>query len=434
MGATFCSLLTIPPDPPLDHDEIYWVGSAYYYDLAFVQKDWHNPAWGFLPARENPPVAKYVLGLGLAAAGHRVTTIDSLSYFYLFWLGWEKSPEQQGIGLSKDMEKRVDVVNAATPGFRQRVAEQTRAPLNRSVIRAGRNTVIVCSVVASLLLFLLSASGGDWFAALISSQLFLLHPIVVAASSHAMSDAVAAMFSIAAALSAYWWWRRVSAPSANDFSSGVGSSIIAGVVLGLACGAKMNSLVIAAVVGLLTAIVTIRQWLGGDRLAAIRVCLQGAILFLVALLVFVFVNPAILRDPVGGLAATVVEHSHTEKLQTDLNFTHLEGLGEKFGAVVSMGFFGWALFSCMAMIVFWAIVCRWKEAGVRFAVCWWVIAAICVTIWVPFRWPRYVMPLVPPSAWLVGCFLSAALRKLGRLGGKGKRVATSELHVAAADF
>jgi hypothetical protein len=36
-------------------DEVYWIGSAYYFDLAFVWGEWGHPDWQLLPARENPP-------------------------------------------------------------------------------------------------------------------------------------------------------------------------------------------------------------------------------------------------------------------------------------------------------------------------------------------------------------------------------------------
>lgn len=450
LGELLVWLLLQPVDTPLDHDEIYWVGSAYYYDLAFVQRDWTHPAWLLLPARENPPVSKYVIGLGLAAAGHRITTIDSLSYFYLFWLQWENNADAHVTG--PDGEKRARVVEAATPGFRQRVLEKRRAPLTRPVVRAARNTVLVCAFLASLLLFMLATIAGDRMASLLASQLLLLHPAVVYASSHAMSDAIALMFSIAAALAAFWWYRRfsqlsqadlISSPSPGSlgefalppdedtagvalprrqgvqFSQGLSSSITSGVLLALACGAKMNSLVIVVLTGVMVASVTMQRWMARERAGAITAVAHGLIILLVALSVFVVINPAILQDLPGGLAATVMEHRRTEQLQTDLAHPTLVSLPAKLEAVISMGFFGWPPFAAMVLIVVWSAVRRRHDDGIRFAVCWWLVAFICVTLWIPFMWSRYIIPLLPPSVWLVGCFSSAGARWLIRAFRQG---------------
>ena len=67
VGALFWWTQQRPP-PLLDHDEVYWIGSAYYYELALVRHDFDDPAWGWLPERENPPVCKYEIGLGLHLA------------------------------------------------------------------------------------------------------------------------------------------------------------------------------------------------------------------------------------------------------------------------------------------------------------------------------------------------------------------------------
>jgi hypothetical protein len=74
-----------PGSEPVVEDELYWIGSAYYHHLAFGQRDTSNPDWRLLPARENPPVAKYVIGASLAFAGQSVESLDLLGGFYLLF-------------------------------------------------------------------------------------------------------------------------------------------------------------------------------------------------------------------------------------------------------------------------------------------------------------------------------------------------------------
>ncbi|MEO6992608.1 MAG: phospholipid carrier-dependent glycosyltransferase [Lacunisphaera sp.] len=408
IGSSFCLLAFHPADPSLDHDEIYWIGSSYYYDLAFVKWDWKNPAWRLLPARENPPVAKYVIGLGLAEAGHHVTTIDNLSYFYLFWLGWEKNPAAHGEGV--DIEKRVKVLEAAAPGFRERVVENTHAPLTRPFVRAARDTVLVCTALASLALFLLGWRSGDWLGGLLASQLLLLHPAVVFAATHAMSDSIALMFSIAAAFAAYRWFEHFSRPVVTRFTDGLTLSIATGILLALACGAKMNSLVLVILTGALVAMVAGQKWLSRQRVEAAHASAHGLIILAVSLFGFIGINPAIIQDLRGGLAASFLEDQHTLAIQMDASNSHLSDIAAKLDAVVSMGFYHWSIFGIVLAILIWAMAFQWHQNIFRFTICWWLITFLCVTAWIPLAWPRYVIPLLAPSALLVGCFASIQIR------------------------
>jgi hypothetical protein len=405
-------LLYQPLYPDLDHDEVYWVGSTYYYDLAFVQRDWVHPAWQLLPARENPPVSKYVLGFGLAAAGHRITTLDSLSYFYLFWLRLENNPEVTGAGQTPDYQKRFHVLDAATPGFRESVVERKRSPLTKPIIQAARATSTLCVVLASLLLLLLVSRAGDWIAGLIAGLLLLLHPLVLAASGRAMSDSVALLFSIAAAFAVLSWYRCVSAPPPSRFRGAMGRSLTAGLFLALACGAKMNSLILVLVAGVIVALVAGRDILRKDRLAALQVVAHGLLILAVGVVVFVVINPTLMQDPVGGMAATVLEHRRTEALHTDLTNSRLEALPAKVSAVVKMGFVGWIPFVALVLGTAWFVIRQWHDAAVRFAAVWWVVAFVCLALWVPFVWPRYIIPILPPSTWLIACMVSAGLRRV----------------------
>ncbi|MEO6005734.1 MAG: phospholipid carrier-dependent glycosyltransferase [Opitutus sp.] len=406
-------------DLPLDHDEIYWVGSAYYYDLAVNRLDWTNPAWRLLPARENPPVSKYVIGAGLAAAGYRITTIDSLSYFYLFWLQWENDSTTHSTG--PDGEKRARVVDAAAPGFRQWVVENRRAPLTRPLIHAARSTLFLCVMMAGAGMVLLGQLGRGRLAGLFASALLLLHPAVVSAATHAMADGVALMFSMLSAAALFCWQRGLAVAPAPSGLRRMGFSVFVGVVLALACGAKMNSLVLVVLGAVMAGVGLYGAWKAQDRTRAKVIRVHFSLMLVAGLVLFVAINPAILQDPIGGLAATVSEHARTEKLQTDLAHPALVSISAKIKAVVSMAFFGLVPFAAMVGMVGWLVVKHGSVLAVRFAVCWWLVALVCVTWWIPFHWSRYIIPLLPPSAWLVAQALEGMVEELMKLIRKSEK-------------
>jgi len=59
--------------PPFHIDESHKLAEAYFWHLAFENRDFSNPAWQEdFYARTNPPVAKYIFGAALALTGHHV--------------------------------------------------------------------------------------------------------------------------------------------------------------------------------------------------------------------------------------------------------------------------------------------------------------------------------------------------------------------------
>jgi hypothetical protein len=409
LWGTFFAVAYRSDDPLLDHDEVYWIGSTYYYHLAFTQHATGHPAWRMLPARENPPVSKYVLGLGLALTGQPVTTLENLGYFYLLWLRWEKNPA--ATARTADEAKRAQVVAEAPPGFRQRILERRQAPLPRPVVRAARDTVMVCAVGGSLVFLLMGLAVGERLAGLAASQLILLHPVAVAAASHAMSDTIALLFALAAAWAVCAWYRCFAAPVPPAAGPGTTVTLLAGSALALACGAKMNALTVVMLAGLMVAQVMAQRWRARDPAAALRAAGHGLLMLGVAVAVFCAINPAIWNDFPGALAATITEHQRTESIQVDLRYPHPVGLAGKVAAVVELGFYGWPLFGIMLLVLAWGVR-HWADLTVRGAVCWWLVTFVGVAQWLPFAWSRYVLPLLAPSVWLVGLCGSHLLQTL----------------------
>src|SRR5882757_5247323 len=88
-------------DRSLKEDEIYWIGQTYYFHLAVEERDWSNPDWQLLPARENPVLGKYVIGLGLRLNGLSVTNVDWLGVFFIV-----AKDRPNAWGNAKDHEER----------------------------------------------------------------------------------------------------------------------------------------------------------------------------------------------------------------------------------------------------------------------------------------------------------------------------------------
>ncbi len=112
----------------LQEDEIYWIGSAYYYHLAVIEHDAANADWQLLPARENPALGKYVIGAALHVFGRSIDTPDLLGSFYLVFAicpPW---------GTGDAYQKRQSVALASPPTL----------PNAFSAARASQSTKAIC--------------------------------------------------------------------------------------------------------------------------------------------------------------------------------------------------------------------------------------------------------------------------------------------------
>lgn len=389
-----------PAQTPLDVDEFYWIGSAYYYHLAFESGEWRHPDWQLLPARENPPVAKYALGLGLALSGQPITSPDLLGAFYLIFQG-----VPHGWGEGEAYVKRNAVAARVRPELRQRLQSGAQLQLDAPLLLAGRRTILVLMIATSLLVFLLGARLVHPLAGVIGSGLLLAHPAVVHAYNLAHSDVVALLFSVAAAGMAHALARRIRAEPIRPSTFGVAGAT--GLLLALACGAKMNALVVAALAGLAVVLALAQRW-RRDRHDFARALAAAAAAAATALAVFIAINPAITGDLLGGLAATVTEHRATEQIQARFMRDHLTTLPEKFAAVGRLVTWSGAALAALA-IGATAVLVRGRSDGLRFLALWFLLGLLAVTLWIPFPIGRYVLPVVLPGVMLTAALLGTGV-------------------------
>lgn len=390
-----------PAQTPLDVDEFYWIGSAYYYHLAFERGDWSHPDWKLLPARENPPVAKYALGLGLTLGGQSVAAPDLLGAFYLIFQG---VPHAWGEG--EAYAKRNAVVERMRPELRNRLRSGAQLQLDTKLLLAGRRTILVCMIVTSLLVFLLGARLVHPLAGLAASAMLGAHPALVQSYNLAHSDVIALLFSTAAAWVTFVLVQRIRQETLPVRAPDFLLAGTAGLLLALACGAKMNALVVFALAGAAVALALGRRCWGERRLNVLAL-LAGITLAATALVVFIAINPSITNDLQGGLAATVKEHRATELIQARFMRDHLTTLPAKFAAVGQLTTGSAPVLAALALAAA-VIVARTRHEGLRFAAFWFLIGLAAVTLWIPFPIGRYVLPVVLP-----GILFLAVLAGLG---------------------
>ena len=402
-AATAGSLSLVQPSrAPIDYDEVYWIGSTYYYHLAFHERDWSHPDWKVVSARENPQIARYVIGARLALAGQQVVNRDMIACFRLmFPVPAEKFNAWEGRDL---ILEDIGKVTLAQCGGALGGPGVTRKD---DLFALARQAVVACGIVASLVTFFFGASIASRATGLIASQLLLLHPVNIRAYTHAMSDGVAMLFSVAAAYGAWDFHRRLSDATPISRRRAMFLVFLNGTLLALAVGAKMNALLIVALFGAGALAAAVLAWRRGDP-SRVRLTLGlAAGTGVVALVLFSLSNPAIMIDPIAGLPALFTIQSMGMRYFQDLMADRaLLTLPAKFRAVsnVAFGVLGFALVSVWSLLA----AVRRPRHGVWFVAGWFLITVVVVTLWIPFAWQRYVLPVAPSMLLLLAYAITSS--------------------------
>jgi hypothetical protein len=144
-------------------------------------------------AREDPPIAKYLIGAVLRVGGQRVMTLDRLGCFYL---AFRDLPGAWGLG--RAYEKRRAVVARMSPEVRD-------APGDRHCRTIPGNELLPVRILMASLGYLVAlgvyALGCRWCGprtGMLASLIVAVHPVAVEAYTRAGSDIVALAFSVAA--------------------------------------------------------------------------------------------------------------------------------------------------------------------------------------------------------------------------------------------
>ncbi len=384
-----------PASSPVVVDEVYWIGSAYYFHLATGARDLAHPDWRLLPARENPPLAKFVIGTSLAVAGQAVTTPDLLGAFYRLFEGTPGA-----WGGAADQAKRRAVVSRMTVEGQNAIITSGRVTLPANLLQPARMGMVTCIFFASLALFLIGRELVGAIPALLASICLPLHPIASEALNHALSDAPAMMFSIGATGLLAVCLRAEARGHVSCGRRGV-LTFSAGAAAGLACATKMNALVILPVAAAGFGFLFVRAFRSAGFRASSPLLLSG-IFTSAACMVFLAVNPALYGDWWSGVQATVEEHRITGRIQASFLQGNLETLPERLGAVgLILASNRWA---CVPLLAAALLLLSSSSMRHRFVAVWWLASWLLVSLWIPFAWLRYAAPMLAPSVLLLAAF------------------------------
>ncbi len=270
-------------DVPAFHlDEAHKLGEAYFYHLFFEQGDTGHPAWtGDFYARTNPPVAKYIFGAALAAAGRPVRDLQPQRDFETYW--------------------------QASDRLRERVPDGT--------LRVTRTTSIVFGAAVCTLLFVIGRRAAGAAAGLIAAALLLGNPSFTTTARRGLTDTillfhlaliVPVTLGAAGALQRQW-----QAPAAGRTVRRwcvllALTVLLPGLVIALAAGSKLNGSLAGPsyAAGLfLTAVLS-----GGPRPLWRRLVLASAVTFLAAftaVAVFVGLDPYYHHEPITRMRGSM---------------------------------------------------------------------------------------------------------------------------------
>ena len=185
--------------------------------------------------------------------------------------------------------------------------------------------------------------------------------------------------------------RRIDGEFTNVFQA-IGEQCGIGVVVGQALGVTLGLIAVAGV--------------QRDRVQARRCLAAFAGLSLAALGIFIAVNPAIWRDPIGGLCAPFLEQKLSAELQAQFLGGALDNLGSQLAAVAdltALGYSGLVVITVLAVALLFCADWRYKAVA-----CWWLVAFAAVTKWLPFARTRYALPLVLPAVLVLSVALDVA--------------------------
>lgn len=397
-------------DQPLKEDEIYWIGQAYYFHLAFEERDWSHPDWQLLPSRENPVLGKYVIGLGLRLGGLSVTNPDWLGVFYVI-----AKNRPNAWGEDHDRKERQAVVDRMAPTVRDLALNQDHFEFPFAYATVARAVMLVFGVLSVLAVFILATFYMEAVFAFLAALMFSLHPAVVTAYTEVGVDILAIAFSLLAmigfVLIERTVWRRCSRP-------GICRALVCiagGLSLAFAVGSKLN----AAVVGIVGVILCL--WFAVSFLChrsgeSKDSCAAMILLLAVSLVVFVGSNPLNYPNPAAGIWAGYADQQRSLDVQKGIPTVQhpLRSWSGRFQAVAHLTAFQPAIFGLIAVAFLFQIAQARKSGGpFQTVALWWLLVVAAVTAWIPFARPRYVLPVIAPSVILI-CSAVGQLFQIGR--------------------
>jgi hypothetical protein len=290
---------------PFSVDESRWISTSRYFWITFVDRDLFGPDWqpNYL-VFTHPPVARYLLGLGLALQGW---TPDQLNGRY-------------DTDRSRDFNRRAGNI----PG--------------RDLLHDARTVASLFAFGSLALLYLVGRGLGGIVAGAVAVPLALFHPLLGTLWTRALAEAFLAFFC----LLAFWLATcvvRLPVASRRRFLAAAGL----GAAVGLATATKLSGSLFGAGLFLYVVLRQGVRWLRDRSFAGFGPWIDAG---MAAVLVFVLVNPLLYPNPVLR-TAQIFEHRRDEMEQQALGTPRLaipDDLAIRASIMFERTFRDWGLF------------------------------------------------------------------------------------------
>ncbi|MFN8636242.1 MAG: glycosyltransferase family 39 protein [Chloroflexota bacterium] len=255
-GASFVVLRGAALRQPFSVDESRWIATSRYFWITFVDGDLFGPEWApNYVVLTHPPVARYVIGLGL-------------------WLqGWH--PDDLNGRYDADRSRRYNVQAGNIP--------------SRSLLDAARRVMFAFALGAVLLLYVVGRSLGGPVAGATAVLLALACPLLTALWTRALAESILVFFTLLGfVLATRVVAARQKGADRERWSVGLGLAV------GLATATKLSGALLAAGLAVYALARTGLESWQARRLRGPGPWIDAG---LAAILTFVLVNPLLYPNP-----------------------------------------------------------------------------------------------------------------------------------------
>jgi hypothetical protein len=355
---------------PFSVDESRWISTSRYFWITFIERELFGPDWqpNYL-VLTHPPVARYLIGLGLALQG------------------W--SPDQLNGRYDTDRSRDFNRRAGNIPG--------------RDLLHDARAVTSFFAFGALALLYLIGRGLQGMVAGAVVVLLALFHPLLSTLWTRALAESILAFFC----LLAFWLAARVArTPTANRrrflAAAGLGAAV------GLATATKLSGSLFGAGLFLYVVLRQGIRWLRDRSFAGFGPWIDAG---MAAVLIFVIVNPLLYPNPVLR-TVQLFEHRRDEMEQQALGTPRLavpDDLGRRTSLMFERTFRDWGLFEqrtglpvdgpLAAAGLALALVATWRSARRRdppgpeaLLLCWAVAVYGVSTVTLGFDSSHYFAP------------------------------------------
>ena len=380
-------------------DEAGKISDSYYYHLFFEKGDFSNPDWHQdFYARTNPPVAKYIMGLGLSLQGYHIQSLELQQKFETYW-------------------------------DKPAILKQYVPP---SLLHSARAVSVTFGLLCCLVVYLIGRLLGGVFLGLLSAFILLFHPLFKTYCQLALTDSILLFFMTSILLPCSWYLRHIVSSINDDntvlkrrltFWPIIIASLFPGLNIALAAGTKLNGalaafLFLLAVLACTLSIAVLKRTTkneGQKKLLSLYL-LSSIFSALLSIVVFIAINPYLHSDPIHKMFHILSIYRDWMIKQMLDPGELLISLPQKLAAAAYFHFIQsdlplqvwqnsftisprFALFFIGLGIIVAKAIRQLKKGFIPIweylVLLWLFVYGIGIIAWVPLTWPRYFLPLSP---------------------------------------